>query len=66
MLLFASWGLSNLCWQFTSPPYNTIFQEIIPESQRGYAVTINGWLCQICIMVGNGVGIMYGAGRYHI
>lgn len=48
VLLFVSWGISNLSWQFTGPPYNTIFQETIPESQRGLAVTINGWLCQVC------------------
>lgn len=37
VMLFVSWGISNLSWQFTGPPYNTIFQETIPESQRGLA-----------------------------
>ena len=46
--LFVAWGVMNLSWQTTSPTYGAIFQEVIPESQRGLAVTINGWLCQIC------------------
>jgi hypothetical protein len=60
--LFISWGLSNLSWQIAGPPYGSIFTEVIPESQRGLAVTINGWLCQVCQIIGNSMGILLGEG----
>ena len=62
-LLFISWGVSNLSWQIAGPPYGAIFSQTIPESQRGLAVTINGWLCQICQIIGNGMGILLGEGH---
>jgi MFS family permease len=62
-VLYTSWAVSNLSWQIAGPPYGAIFQETIPESQRGLAVTINGWLCQICVALGGFMGILLGEGH---
>jgi MFS family permease len=62
-LLICSIGLSNFCWQFTSPTYGSIVPETVPESQRGQCTAINAWIAQVMSIAGAGCGILVGEGH---
>ena len=62
-LLLCSMGLSNFCWQFTSPTYGSIVPETVPESQRGLCTAINAWISQVFCIAGAGCGILVGEGH---
>ena len=62
-LLLGSIGLSNFCWQFTSPTYGSIVPETVPESQRGRCTAINAWIAQMMSIAGAGCGILVGEGH---
>jgi hypothetical protein len=62
-MLLVSCTVSNFCWQFTSPTYGSIVPETVPESQRGQCVAIQAWIQQVCLIAGNGCGILVGEGH---